>query len=75
MGSQVKDDLAPRHRPGDSIGVGHLALDDRGGAGDVLREARGEVVEHDDVTAGVDERADEVRADEPGAAGYQCPHE
>ena len=56
--------------------VAHDQLDARGKLGlgaavDLLLEA----VEHDHVVAALDERADEVRADEAGPAGDKCPHE
>ena len=36
--------------------------------------ARGEIVDHGDLVAGLEKTVDDVRADEAGAAGDQNPH-
>ena len=42
--------------------------------GQVLALAGGEVVDDRHLVAALDQRVDEVRADEAGAAGDECPH-
>jgi hypothetical protein len=68
----MEDELDAAHGVVDALVRAELALDDL----DVVRDVRevrplprGEVVEHADAVAALDERADEVRADEPAAAG------
>jgi hypothetical protein len=75
MGGEMEDDLAACDRTRHGRRVGDLAFDQGGGGMEVLREAGGEVVEHHHVGARLDQRVDEVRADEPGAACDQSPHE
>ena len=70
----MEHDLAARHRACHRGRVGHLALDEGGGRMKVRGEAGGKVVEDHHVVARLDQRVDEVRADEAGAAGDQSPH-
>ena len=66
----MEDDLGPAHRVVDALVGAELALDHGGvEAGQVRTAPRGEVVEHAHLVAALEQRAHEVRADEPTAAG------
>ena len=51
-----------------------VALGERGLGAQVLALAGGEVVDDGDLVAAREQRVDDVRADEPGAAGDDRPH-
>ena len=71
---QVEDDVAALGgRLGDAR-RGHVAVDELGVGAEVLRVARGQVVEDDDLVPLGQQQLDEVAADEPCAAGDQCLH-
>ena len=53
----------------DSVHVGHAALDEPRGAGNVVVEAAGQIVEYGDVVPAEDQRVGDVRPDEARAAG------
>ena len=59
---------------GDQRLVAGIADDQRHALGDRPVEAGGQVVEHDDRLAGLDQRMDHVAADIAGAAGDQNRH-
>ena len=59
---------------GDQRLVAGLADDERHALGNGPVEAGGQIVEHDDALAGVDQRMDHVAADIAGAAGDQDCH-
>ena len=64
------DDLGAAHGVVHALVAAQLALDDLDVEPfEVRAVARGEVVEHADVVAALEQGADEVRADEAGAAG------
>ena len=67
----MEDDLGPADRSMDPFVRTEVALDDLDVAserGEVRAAPGREVVEHADVVAALEQRLDEVRADEPGAA-------
>jgi dTMP kinase len=76
----VEHDLGrhARHRGGDRLGVAHVELDQlravREGVGEVLPAAGREVVDDRHVVASGEERVDQVRPDESGAAGDESLH-
>ena len=68
----VEHDLDASHRGVDALVRAEVAFDDLDLAGEVdeVRPVPGrEVVEHPHAVAPVEQRADEIRADEPGATG------
>ena len=67
---EVEDDLGAV----DVDAVADVALHERGRRVDELAPAEGEVVDHDDVVAPLDEGIDEVRADEPRTACDRYAH-
>jgi hypothetical protein len=76
LGGRVHDHVHLAHELRDEVGVADVAVHEREPfvahhVGEVLEVARvGEGVERDDLVAGVRQQvADEVRRDEPGAAG------
>ena len=76
LGGEVDDRLAALRRARDRVRVGDVALVELVlDAFEVRAVARvGQLVEDDDVVAARGEATDEVRADEPGAAGDENPH-
>ena len=65
----MKDGLDAAHGVVHALVAAQLALDDAHvEAGEVLAAPRGEVVEHPHVLAALEQRAHEVRPDEPSAA-------
>ena len=81
LGREVEDHVGRRggDERGDALGVADVGLVQHGAAGERALEvggaARGEVVEHLDGVAALDQRVDEVGPDEPGAAGDEGLHE
>ena len=78
LGRGVHDHVDLRDHFGDEVGVADVAVDERqplvaDHVGEVLEVPRvGERVERDDLVIGVRQQVpDEVRRDEPGAAGDQ----
>ena len=71
-GPDAVDQVAHRARVAD-VGLDQLRRRARA-AGEVLALAGGEVVDDGHVVAALDERVDEVRADEPGASGDESLH-
>ena len=72
----MRDDVRPADRRRQALGVEDVALDDLdivAYAGEVLVQAGAEVVVDGDTRALPHEVVDEVRADEPGAAGDDDP--
>ena len=68
--AEVVDGLRPAHGVVHTLVAAQLALDDLDvEAVEVRAVAGGEVVEHAHLVAALEQRADEVRADEAGAAG------
>ncbi len=59
---------------GDICGAGHIAEDERDPRRHGIAMAARQVVDHDRLVPGVDERLHHVRADEARAAGDQRPH-
>ena len=63
----------PSTARGDRVGVAHVALDQLGARVEVVRPlavgGRQQRVEHAHLVPGVEQRVDDVRADEAGAAG------
>ena len=69
------DDLDAAHRRVHALVGAQLAFDDLDVEALEIGAVPGrEVVEHAHVVAALQERFGEVRADEAGAAGDQCPH-
>ena len=72
----MEDDLGPADRSMDTFVGTEVALDDLDVAserGEVRAAPSREVVEHADLVASLEQRLDEVRADEPGASRDQDP--
>ena len=72
----MEDELDAAHGVVDALVAAQLALDDLDvvlQAGEVRAVAGREVVEHANGVAALEQRADEVRADEAGAAGDEDP--
>jgi hypothetical protein len=71
----VIDDLDAARGGVHALVRAQLALDDLDVQPlEIAPVAGGEIVEHTDVVAALDERVDEVRADEAGAAGDESLH-
>ncbi len=73
----MEDDLAAADGVVDALVALDVALDQLdvvAELGEVLAPAGGEVVEHAHLVAVVEQALDEVRADEPAAAGDERPH-
>ncbi len=73
---EVHDRVAPHGGLLDGAMIGDVALVELvGDPGEVLAiPGVGQLVEHDDLVLRLHETADEVRADEPGAAGDEHAH-
>ena len=74
VGGLVEDGFHALHGLVDGHLVGDVGAHEVGGGIDVLLEAGGDVVEHADGIAPLDESVDDVGADEAGPAGNQCQH-
>ena len=80
LSGEVKDAVGtePVDRLVEIGGIGDIALGELGTTRqrplEVSAPSGREVVDGEDVGAGVEQGVDEVRADEPGAPGHQCPH-
>ena len=66
----MEDEINIRAGVVDCRCVPNIALDDLGGVGNGVTRATREVVENADIVV-VDQRVDEVTADESGTAGYE----
>ena len=81
LGGEMEDHvgLGAAHGVAHSLGVADVDLLERGSAGqrvlEVFALAGGEVVDDDDLIPAREESVHEVRADESGAARYECVHE
>ncbi len=67
------DELARQHSA-DALAIADVRDDEPDGRIEVGAVAGREVVEHDDVVAARAERVDDVRSEEPGAAGHENTH-
>src|SRR5947207_2808705 len=67
------DELAGEH-PADARAIADVRDDERDGRIEVRAVAGREVVEHDDVVVPGAEGVDDVRSEEPGAAGDEDAH-